>query len=136
MSKEQEEYDHYATCTPADDTSTGPPKELPPTKGLKNLWKKYNAKSIDGLPALEFAPESGRPLENWREKVKYEPDDESVASKESGKGKGGGGMADGYVGDVGKLLVGFAAGAVTSALVGRLYSDVVAHALVQKLVMW
>ncbi|TEB25097.1 hypothetical protein FA13DRAFT_1669014, partial [Coprinellus micaceus] len=74
LSKEQEEYDHYAT--------------FHRTKGLKNLWKKYNAKSIDGLPALEFAPESGRPLENWREKVKYEPDDESVASKESGKGKG------------------------------------------------
>lgn len=134
MAKEQE-YDHYVSCTPADDASAEPPKELPSTKGLKNLWKKYNAKSIDGLPALEFAPESGRPLENWREKVKYEPDDENVASKGS-KGKGGGGMAEGYVGDVGKLLVGFAAGAVTSALVGRLYSDVVVHALVQKLVMW
>ena len=136
MSKEQEEYDHYASCTPADETSSEPPKELPPTKGLKNLWKKYNAKSIDGLPALEFAPGSGRLLENWKEKAKYEPDDESVASKAGEKSKGGRGIGEGYVADVGKLLVGFAAGAVTSTLVGRLYSDVAVHALVQKFVRW
>ena len=134
MSKEQEEYDHYASCTPADDDSTEPLEELPPTKGLKNLWKKYNAKSIDGLPALEFAPESGRSFDDWRGKVKYEPDDENVGSKEGGKGKGG--LRGGYVGDFGKVLVGFAAGAVTSALVGRLCSDVVVRALVQKFVMW
>ena len=77
-----------------------------------------------------------RSMENWKEKAKYEPDDESVAPKAGEKSKGGRGVGGGYAVDVGKLLVGFAAGAVTSALVRRLYSDVAVHALVQKFVMW
>ncbi|KAF5339795.1 hypothetical protein D9611_009202 [Ephemerocybe angulata] len=114
VEKEQEDYDHYASCLAGLGDSEKPATvpELPREKGLKNYWRFTNPKSIDGVPAVQFAYESPKPLGDWRSRgVSYPiPDDESIPTKGHNIMVG-----RGLVADVGKILAGFGAGALVTS---------------------
>ncbi|KAJ2921374.1 hypothetical protein H1R20_g15718, partial [Candolleomyces eurysporus] len=89
--------------------------------GLRQFWKTYNLKSLDGLPGLEVAYTSSVPFNDWKSTGKvWDADDETIRSKSRSKEGGGATLSlvtgQGLGWDLGKVLVGFGAGLVVSSV--------------------
>ncbi|KAF5339794.1 hypothetical protein D9611_009203 [Ephemerocybe angulata] len=126
---EQEDYDHYVSCTAElekSDAAEPAATELP-GKGLKNYWKLSNNKSIDGVPAIQYAYASKQPLGDWTVKGAdfRVPDDESIPPKDQAVTKDPTAVVGrGPFEDFGKHFAGFGAGVMFTILLYRLAQSI------------
>lgn len=119
---EQKEYD--ASNKTKEETDQGGEQGVP---GIKQFWKGYNLKSLDGLPGLEVAYSSSVPFNDWKNSGKvWGPDDETIRSQSGSRSNEDKPRAtlslvagEGLGRDLSKVLVGFAAGFVVSSIVSR-----------------
>ena len=91
---------------------------------MKQFWKFYNLKSLDGLPGLEVAYSASVSFNDWKNSGRaWGPDDEAIRYRPN-EDKPGRTLSlvagEGLGRDLSRVLVGFAAGLVVSSIISRL----------------